>query len=383
MSLPYRSPWLTEELEAFRATVRRFFETEVAPFAERWETQQYVDRSVWRKAGEIGMLCVSVPTEYGGMGGSFLHEAIIIEEQARVGDCAFGVVLANMGVPIFLHAASEPQKHQWIPRLASGESTFAFALTEPGAGSDAKAITTTARRQGDSYVINGSKTFISNGYNGDVVLLAARTADTADPSKGISLFMLDTRGLEGYRVGRILKKMGQKGQDTAELFFDDVRIPAENLIGSEENQGFKQLMNGLRTERAVLGLIAVATAERAVRLTVDHVKNRKAFGKTLWDLQNTRLKLAECQTQVHIARIFVDHCIQLAAEDRLDSSTAAMCKWWNTELQNKVIDECVQLHGGYGYMAEYPIARMWADARIQRIYGGATEVQKEVVARFM
>lgn len=383
MSANYRSPWLTAELETFRSSVRRFFEEEVAPHAERWEEQQYVDRSVWRKAGEIGMLCVSVPTQYGGMGGSFLHEAIIIEEQARVGDTAFGGVLANMGVPIFLHAATEEQKHKWIPRLASGESTFAFALTEPGAGSDAKAITTTARKAGDAYVINGSKTFISNGYNGDVMLLAARTADTGDKSKGISLFMLDTRDLAGFRVGRILRKVGQKGQDTAELFFDEVRIPAESLVGGQENLGFKQLMNGLRTERAVLGLIAVATAERAVRLTLDHVRHRQAFGKTLWDLQNTRLKLAECHTQVHIARVFVDHCIQLAAQDRLDASSAAMCKWWNTELQNKVIDECVQLHGGYGYMLEYPIARMWADARIQRIYGGATEVQKEIVARFM
>lgn len=379
----YRSPWLTEDLETFRTSVRRFFEKEVAPSAERWEEQQYVDRRVWLKAGEIGMLCVSVPTEYGGMGGSFLHEAIIIEEQARVGDSAFGVVLANMGVPIFLHAATEAQKHQWIPRLASGESTFAFALTEPGAGSDAKAITTTARKEGDTYIINGSKTFISNGYNGDVVLVAARTSDTADKSKGISLFILDTNGLDGYRVGRILKKVGQKGQDTAELFFNNVRIPAANLVGGVENEGFKQLMSGLRTERAVLGLIAVANAERAVKLTVEHVKNRKAFGKTLWDLQNTRMKLAECQTQVHIARIFVDHCIQMAADDKLDASTAAMCKWWNTELQNKVIDECVQLHGGYGYMTEYPIAKMWADARIQRIYGGATEIQKEIVARFM
>ena len=379
----YRSPWMTDELEGFRRTVRRFFETEVAPHAERWEQQQYVDRAVWRKAGELGMLCVSVPEQYGGRGGSFLHEAIIIEEQARVGDCAFGVVLANMGVPIFLRAASEEQKHQWIPRLTSGESILAFALTEPGAGSDAKAITTSARRDGEYYVLNGSKTFISNGYNGDVVLLAARTAATEDKSKGISLFMLDTKDLVGYRVGRILNKVGQKGQDTAELFFDDVRVPAANLVGGVENQGFKQLMSGLRTERTVLGLIGVANAERAVRLTLDHVKQRKAFGKTLWDLQNTRFKLAECQTQVRIARVFVDHCIQLTTEDRLDSANAAMCKWWNTELQNRVIDECVQLHGGYGYMTEYPIARMWVDARVQRIYGGATEIQKEVIARFM
>lgn len=379
----YRSPWMTEELESFRATVRRFFENEVAAHADRWEAQQHVDREVWRKAGELGLLCVNVPEEYGGVGGSFLHEAVIVEEQARVGDTAFGIVLANMGVPIFLHAATEAQKHRWIPRLRSGESVFAFALTEPGAGSDAKAITTTARRDGDEYVLNGSKTFISNGYNGDVVLLAARTSSTADPAKGVSLFMLDTNGLHGYRVGRVLRKVGQKGQDTAELFLDEVRVPAANLVGGVENQGFRQLMSGLRTERAVLGLIGVAAAERAVRLTLEHVKNRKAFGGTLWNLQNTRFKLAECQTRVRVARVFVDHCIGLAAEDRLDSATAAMCKWWNTEMQNRVIDECLQLFGGYGYVTEYPIAKMWADARIQRIYGGATEVQKEVIAKAM
>ena len=379
----YRSPWANEELESFRTTVRRFFETEVAPFADQWERQQYVDRSVWRKAGELGMLCASVPQAYGGRGGSFLHEAVIIEEQARVGDTAFGVVLANMGVPVLLHSATEEQKLAWIPRLTSGESTFAFALSEPGAGSDAKAISTRATRHGDHYRLNGSKIFISNGYNGDVVLVAARTADTEDKAKGISLFVLDTTGLEGFSVGRILQKVGQKGQDTTELFFDDVRVPAANLLGAVENVGFKQLMNGLRTERVVLGLIGVATAERAVRLTLEHVKQRQAFGQTLWDLQNTRLKLAECLTQVHMARVFVDHCVQLTAAGRLDTQTASMCKWWNTEMQNKVIDECMQLWGGYGYMTEYPIAKMWTDARIQRVYGGANEVQKELIARFM
>ncbi len=379
----YRSPWDSEELESFRASVRRFFETEVVPHAEKWEQQQYVDRSVWKKAGELGMLCVSVPEEDGGHGGSFLHEAVIIEEQVRAGDTSFGVVLANMGVPIFLHAATPEQRRHWIPRLTSGESVFAFALSEPGAGSDAKAIRTTARRDGDDYVLDGSKTFISNGYNGDVVLVAARTSNHEDPSKGISLFIVDTNGLAGYSVGRILKKVGQKGQDTAELFFDNVRVPAANLVGGEEGRGFVQLMNGLRTERVVLGLIGVAAAERAISLTTDHVKARKVFGKTLWDLQNTRFKLAEAQTQTYVARLFIDHCIQLVMEDRLERTHAAMCKWWNTELQNKVIDECLQLHGGYGYMVEYPIARMWTDARIQRIYGGATEIQKEIIARAM
>lgn len=379
----YTSPWITEELETFRASVRKFFEREVIPYTDKWEAQQYVDRSVWKKAGELGMLCVSVPVEDGGVGGTFLHEAVIVEEQVRAGDTAFGVVLANMGVPIFYHAATPEQRRRWIPRLTSGESVFAFALSEPTAGSDAKAIKTTARREGDSYVLNGSKTFISNGFNGDVVLVAARTSDHEDKSKGISLFILDTHDLPGYSVGRILKKIGQKGQDTAELFFDNVRLPADSLVGGQEGRGFAQLMNGLRTERVVLGLIGVSAAERAISMTVEHARNRTVFGQTLWSLQNTRFKLAEAQTQTYIARLFVDHCVQLAAEGGLQGVHAAMCKWWNTELQNRVVDECLQLHGGYGYMTEFPIARMWADARIQRIYGGANEIQKEIIARAM
>jgi len=375
----YLSSWMTPELETFRSSVRRFFEREVAPHTKRWEEQQYVDRSVWRKAAEIGMLCTSVPAEYGGVGGSFLHEAVIIEEQARVGDTAFGVVLANMGVPIFLHAATDEQRRRWIPPLTAGDSIFAFALTEPGAGSDAKNISTTARRNGGHYVINGSKTFISNGYNGDTVLLVARTS--GEGAHGMSMFMLDTKGLAGYSVGRILEKVGQKGQDTAELFLDNVRVPAENLVGGVEGQGFSQLMSGFRTERTVLGLLGVAHAERAMSITTEYVKSRRAFGKTLFDMQNTRFKLAECQTKTRVARVFIDHCIARVMDGTLDSATAAMAKWWCTELQNTVIDECVQLHGGYGYMTEYPIAKMWADARVQRIYGGANEIQKEVVAR--
>lgn len=376
----YRSPWHSPELDDFRASVRRFFETEVALHRDRWEAQQHVDRALWRKAGALGMLCAGVPEEWGGVGGSFLHEAVIVEEQARVGDTAFGVVLANMGVPILLHAATPEQRLRWIPPLTRGDSVFAFALSEPGAGSDAKALRTTARRDGEHYVLEGAKTFISNGHHGDTVLVAAREPGT-EGARGVSLFVLDTRGLPGYRVGRLLHKMGQKGQDTAELFFDGVRVHHSQLLGGVEGQGFRQLMEGLRTERVVLGLIGVAQAERAVALTLDHVKQRQAFGGTLFDLQNTRFKLAECATRTHVARVFIDHCIALAVEDRVDATTAAMAKWWCTELQNQVIDECVQLHGGYGYMAEYPIARMWADARIQRIYGGANEIQKEVIAR--
>jgi acyl-CoA dehydrogenase len=383
-SLDYRSPWLTPELDAFRRTVRHFFEQEVAPYREKWEAQQHVDRPVWRKAGELGLLCASVSEKYGGVGGTFAHEAVIVEEQARVGDTAFGIVLGStMGVPLFLAAATEQQRKRWIPALASGESILVFALTEPGAGSDAKNIKTSARRDGDRYVINGSKTFISNGFNGDLVMVVARTSPTAPASEALSIFMVEAKDLKGYRVGKILKKIGQKGQDTAELFFDDMSVPAENLLGGVEGRGFGQLMKGFQTERTVLGLIGVCHCERAVALTIEHTKNREVFGKPLFEMQNTRFKLAECLTKTRIARVFIDDCIQKVMQGTLDNATASMAKWWCTDLQGQVMDECVQLHGGYGYMEEYPIARMYADARVQRIYGGANEIQKEVIARAM
>ena len=380
----YRSAWMNPELDEFRRAVRRFFEREVAPHRERWESQQHVDRDVWAKAGKLGLLCASVPAEYGGGGGTFAHDAIIVEEQARVGDTAFGIVLASvLGMPLFLAAANEEQRRRWIPAMAEGRAILVFALTEPGAGSDAKAITTTARRAGDHYVINGAKTFISNGYNGNLAMVVARTGPPGSGAKGLSIFMVERDRTDGYRVGRILEKIGQKGQDTAELFFDDMKVPAENLLGDVEGQGFSQLMQGFCVERTTVGLIAVAHCERAVALTLEYVKNRRAFGKRLFDLQNTRFKLAECWTKTRVARVFIDDCIQKVIDGTLDSATASMAKWWCTDIQGQVMDDCLQLHGGYGYMAEFPIARMYADARAQRIYGGANEIQKEVIARAM
>lgn len=374
--------WNTPALEDFRRTVRRFLETEVVPRREIWERQQFVDRSVWEKAGELGLICASVPEEYGGMGGTFAHEAVIIEEQARVGDTAFGLIMGSpMALPPLLKFGSEAQKRRFIPEIAAGKAILAFALTEPGAGSDAKAIRTSARRDGDSYILNGQKMFISNGYNADLATIVARTGGADSGKKGICAFFVDLRGLQGYKVGRILKKIGQHGQDTAELFFDDCRIPADSLLGNVEGEGFEQIMSSLQIERTILGLFGVAYAEQALKHTLEYVKSRTAFGQSLFDFQNTRMKLAECVTKTRISRIFIDECVQKAMDGTLDTVTASMAKYWCTELQGEVIDVCLQFFGGYGYMTEYPIARMFADARVQRIYGGANEIQKEIIAR--
>lgn len=377
-----RPAWSDDTLETFRETVRHFFETEVTPRREEWEEQQRVDRSVWRKAGEIGLLCASVPAEFGGMGGTFAHEAVIVEEQARAGDSAFGLVMGSpMALPPLVKFGSEDQKRRFLPEIAAGKAICAFALSEPGAGSDAKAIRTTARRDGGDYVLNGQKTFISNGANADVATVVARTGPPEAGTAGISAFFIDLRDLKGFSVGRVLKKIGQKGQDTAELFFDDCRIPADALLGPEEGRGFRQIMESLQTERTILGLSGVTIAERAIELTLEHVKSRRAFGGTLYDLQNTRLKLAECATKAKISRVFIDDCVARVLDGSLDPATASMAKYWGTDLQCEIIDTCLQFFGGYGYMTDYPIARMYADARIQRIYGGANEIQKEVIAR--
>ena len=378
----YTSPWMTPELEDFRRTVRQFLEKEIVPHRQKWERQQHVDRDLWLKAGGLGMICASVPDEYGGMGGTYAYDAVIIEEQARVNDSALGVVMGStLAMPLFLKAASDEQKRHWVPKIASGATILAFALTEPGAGSDAKAIRTTARREGDTYLINGQKTFISNGYNADLAMVVARTGPKEMGTRGISMLLVETRDQPGYRVGRILEKLGQKGQDTAELFFDDVAVPVENLMGGAEGRGFAQIMSGFEIERTTIGLIAIANAERALELTIEHTKSRQAFGGPLFEQPVIRQKLAECATEVRIGRIFIDDCIRRVIEGTLDNATASMAKWWCTELQGRVLDACVQLYGGYGYMSEYQVARMYADARVQRIYGGANEIQKEVVAR--
>lgn len=375
------SPWMNDELEALGDATRKFFVKEFAPNEERWWKQGHIDRDAWKKAGEMGLLCASIPAEYGGGGGSFAHEAVITFEMVRGLISSFGNnVHSGILAHYILAYGTEEQKQRWLPKMATGEMVGAIAMTEPGAGSDLQGVRTTAIRKGDEYVINGSKTFITNGWLADLICVVAKT-DPTQKGRGISLVMVETKDLPGFKRGRILEKIGQKGQDTAELFFDDVRVPIENLLGGVEGRGFAHLMQQLPQERMLIAIGAVAAMERAVEETVAYTKQRKAFGQSLYEMQNTRFKLAECATMARIGRTFVDDCIVKALDKTLDLPTAAMAKWWTTDAANKVIDECVQLHGGYGYMMEYPIARMYANARVNRIYGGANEIMKELIAR--
>jgi acyl-CoA dehydrogenase len=328
----------------------------------------------------MGILLCDIPEEYGGAGGTFAHEAAVYEEVQRGNITSFGKAVHSIVAHYLLTYGTEQQKLKWLPKMATGELIAAIAMTEPGAGSDLQGVKTRAIRDGDHYVINGSKTFITNGYMADLICVVAKT-DPGTGAKGVSLVMVETADLPGFRRGRILEKIGQKGQDTAELFFDDVRVPAANLLGTEEGRGFYQLMAQLPYERTLLAVSAVAAIERAVEVTTEYVKERKAFGKTLIEMQNTRFKLAECKTTAHIARVFVDDCIGKVIDGTMDATTASMAKWWTTEQQCHVIDECLQLFGGYGYMLEYPIAKMYADARVQKIYGGTNEIMKELIAR--
>jgi acyl-CoA dehydrogenase len=380
MSNAGKPSWLTGELVDLHETATKFFNTEVAAGYEKWQAQHHVDRSFWRKAGELGFLCASLPTEHGGGGGTFLHEAAIADAYAHTGDRSWNNSVHSGVVAHYLNTfGTEEQKHAWLPKMASGDYVAAVAMTEPSAGSDLKAIRTTAVRDGDEYVINGSKIFISNGTVADLLVVAAKTDPDAG-SRGISLIVLEADSVSGLTRGQPLDKIGQLGSDTAELFFDDVRVPVANLLG-EEGRGFSMMMSNLIQERLIIGISAVGPTERAVELTVEYVKQRKAFGAPLFDLQNTRFQLAECETLARVARTFIDSCIQRHSVGELDLAGAAMCKWWLTETQCKVIDKCLQLYGGYGYMREYPIARMYEDARAQRIYGGANEIQKELIAR--
>jgi acyl-CoA dehydrogenase len=375
-----RSPWMDDDLELYREAARRFVETEIWPNDARWREQHLVDRELWTRAGEVGLLCTDIPAEYGGQGGDARHEAVLVEEVGRKGITSFGHVVHSIVAHYVLNHGTESQKRLWLPRMASGELVGAIAMSEPGAGSDLQAVKTRAIRHGDHYVINGSKTFISNGYHAGLVGVVAKT-DPGARAKGISILMVETKGLAGYRVGRVLDKIGQNGWDTAELFFDDVRVPADALLGGVEGQGFYQLMNDLPYERALLALGGLAAMEYALELTVEHVRGRKVFGKALLELQNTRFKLAEVKTLVHVARVFVDDCVVRLQRGELDTVTASMAKWWITDMQHKVADECLQLFGGYGYMKEYPISQLYVDARVQRIYGGANEIMKEIIAR--
>ncbi len=378
--MDYASSWMDAELEGFRDAVRRFVGHEVAPHQQRWREQQHVDREVWLQAGEMGLLLADIPEEFGGSGGSFAHQCVVFEELCYAGDTAFGLHVHAIVAHYLLNQGTEEQKFKYLPRLARGEMIAAIAMSEPGAGSDLKGIRTTATRTADGYRLNGSKTFISNGYMADLILVVAKT-DPAVGAKGVSLLLLETRDNPGFRVGRILDKVGQKGQDTCELFFDDAKVPLANVLGGEEGRGFAQLMTELPYERTIVGVCGVASIERAIRLTVEHAKERKAFGQALIEMQNTRFVLAEARTEAFVARVFVDRCIEDVIAGRMDTVQASMAKYWITDLQCKIVDQCVQLFGGYGYMLEYPIAQMYLDARVQRIYGGANEIMKEIIAR--
>ncbi|HEY7010363.1 MAG TPA: acyl-CoA dehydrogenase family protein [Jatrophihabitantaceae bacterium] len=381
MTSAYRSPWLDDEALALRELAEKFFANEVVAHQQKWDEQQHVDREVWTKAGELGLLCCSIPTEYGGGGGTFAHDLAVIDAQARTGDTAFGgAVHSGIVAHYLLTYGTEEQKHRWLPRMATGELIAAVAMTEPSGGSDLKAVKTRAVRDGDEYVINGAKTFISNGHTANLITLVA-TTDPSAGAKGISLIMLETDDCPGFVRGRILDKLGQHGADTSELFFEDVRVPVANVLGGVEGRGFAQLMTQLAQERLLLAVLGAAVMELAVDMTVDYVKGREAFGRTLFDFQNTKFTLAECATAARVARVFVDDCVQRHLDGNLDAATAAMAKWWVSEQQCTLVDRCLQLFGGYGYMREYPIARLFIDARVQKIYGGSNEIMKDLVAR--
>jgi alkylation response protein AidB-like acyl-CoA dehydrogenase len=368
------------EHEMFRAAIRTFVEREIVPHHEQWEQDGIVPREVWRKAGQQGFLCMDVPEEYGGAGvQDFRYNMIVGEELMRVGATGPAFPLhTDIVVPYLLRYANEEQKQRWLPRVVSGEYITAIAMTEPGAGSDLAGIRATAIRENDHYLVNGQKTFISNGILNDLVIVVART-DPDKGHKGISLLVVE-RGMEGYERGRNLDKIGMHAQDTAELFFRDVRVPVANLLG-EEGRGFAYLMQQLPQERLTIAAGAVAAAEAALDWTIRYCQEREAFGQPIGAFQHTRFALAEMKTELQIGRVFVDQCVLALNRGELTTEDASMAKWWATELQKRVVDQCVQLHGGYGYMREYPIAKAYLDARVQTIYGGTTEIMKEIIAR--
>ena len=370
-----------EEHEIFRQAVRRFMERDLAPHHEAWEEAGEVPRWAWKRAGEQGYLCAAIPAEYGGAGADRRYSIILMEEQARLNLTGLGFALhSDIVAPYIHHYGSEAQKQAWLPGMGSGDLIAAIAMTEPGGGSDLQAIRTSAVRDGDHYVISGQKTFITNGQTADLILVACKT-DRSEGARGISLIMVEA-SRAGFERGRRLKKMGTKAQDTSELFFNEVRVPVSNLIG-EEGKGFVYMMQELPWERMHVGIQAVSCCEAALEWTIDYTRNRKAFGKPVLDFQNTRFTLADCKTQVQVGRIFLDRCLELVLEGKLDTTTAAMVKLWTSDMQGKVLDELLQLHGGYGFMWEYPITRAYADARVQRIYGGTNEIMKEVISRGM
>jgi acyl-CoA dehydrogenase len=375
----YESPWATEEVRSFRNTVRQFIQANLTPHQSRWRAQHHPDAEAYVKAGAIGMLLPDIGEEYGGGGGTFAHEAVVLEELARAG-VIFGASVQSIVAHYIQKYASEDQRRRWLPPMARGELVGAIAMTEPGAGSDLQGLKTTARRDGAEYVIEGSKTFITNGLHAGLVCLAVRTDPKAVGPRALSLICIETKELAGYRVGRPIEKVGRNGHDTCELFFDGMRVPAANLLGTAEGQGLAQMMDQLPYERLSIAVAAVATAEAAVAITSKYVKERTVAGQPLLDYQNTRMVLAKCKTETQIGRVFVDHCIERHLRGQLDPVATAMAKYWLTECECRVVDECLQLHGGYGYMIEYAIARMWTDSRVERIFAGTNEILKEIIA---
>ena len=378
------SPWMDEELSIMRDAVRKFIEKEFSPVTKRWEEQGFVDRDAWLKAGDSGLLCASIPEKWGGGGGNFKHEMVLVEELAYAHVTGFGNGVHSGIVAHYINSyGTEDQKAKWLPRMASGEIVSAIAMSEPGTGSDLQSVATTAIKNGGEYRLNGQKTFITNGMTANLICVVAKT-DPSEAAKGVSLIMLETENVEetgGFKRGRNLEKLGMKAQDTAELFFDDVSVPSENLLGAGEGKGFIQLMEQLPQERLIIAAGACAVIESALQITSEYVKERKAFGKRILDFQNTQFKLAERFTEAKLARTFVDQCAMQLADGKLDGATAAMAKWWTTQKQCEIIDECLQFFGGYGYMMEYPIAKMYADSRVQKIYGGSNEIMKMLIAR--
>jgi len=378
----YRASWMSEELDMLAEAARRFADAELAPNDDKWRKAHLVDPETWKLSGSLGLLLTDIPEAYGGAGGHFGHEAVIYRSLVASGDNAY--VMGRAVHAIVAHyladCGTEAQKRRWLPGMAAGEIIGAIAMTEPGAGSDLQGVRTRAEKRGDHYVINGAKTFISNGVNAGLIIVVCKT-DPAMAAKGISLMLLEPKNTPGFRVGRVLEKIGMDGQDTCELFFDDCRIPADNVLNAAENIGFAQLMQQLPYERTIISLVAGAAIERALELASAYTKEREAFGQPLIGFQNTRFSLAEVKTIATIGRVFNDFLIERVIAGTMDTVTASMGKWWSTEEQCRAVDSCLQLFGGYGYMWEYPIARMYADARVQKIYGGANEIMKELIAR--
>ena len=380
MPLQLKRSWSDADLDTWRDSVVRFIEDEVVPGDEAARRRGDVGHAIWRRAGELGFLCADIPEAYGGAGGDFRHEAVFYEEMARRGLTGMSTSVHSIVAHYFLNHGTEAQKKKYLPMMARGELVGAIAMTEPGAGSDLQAVRTRAERQGDGYVIRGSKTFITNGFLAGVVLVVCKT-DPAQGARGTSILIVETRDCAGFRVGRVLDKIGLKAQDTSELFFDEVRVPADHLLGGSEGQGFFQLMSDLPYERLIIGVTALAAMEGAYHATLDYVRERQAFGRPVADFQNTKFRLADVATQIMVGRAFIDRCVEQIVAGELDTATASMAKLWGSETQGRVIDELLQLWGGYGFMSEFLVARMYADARVQRIYGGTNEIMREVISR--